>query len=145
MSAEANGLVWLGLRRSIGSWQRLRSSLPHWRCAQLVIIDGYEQLNRAERWLVRMMVKRRNMGLLVTHHGGMQPIPTLVELQPSIDVLEQLVNHLLDRVSPEVPWRGFCTNRHLLKRLLAEEQGSVREVFMRLYDLIEDEREQLRR
>ncbi len=81
------------------------------------------------------------MGLLATCHRRSLWLPTLVEIAPTAELVQQLVIQRLagDKQVSQAD-RQRWTDLSLLQQWLAQEQGSVREVFMRLYDCYEDSR-----
>lgn len=80
------------------------------------------------------------MGLLATSHRKHWLLPTLVETAATPDRVQQLVTQRLAHAGhlTESQQREF-RELSLLAQLLHEERGSVREVFMRLYDRYEDQ------
>lgn len=133
----ARQIVWLTLRRPTAMdlhWER-------WPRGSLLAIDGFEQLSRWGRWRVRTVVASRGVGLLVTSHRPLSrswfgaSLPTLIEMNPSPQTVRMLVERLL-ATDPQLDpsERSRLVDERYLARLLREEQGSIREVFMRLYD-----------
>ena len=96
------------------------------RKALLLIIDGYEQLGRFERWKLKRRCRRAGVGLLVTAHCP-TGLPTLLELAPDRRLIEQLVANLCAKLpSPVSP--GDIAASH------ARHGSNVREVLFALYD-----------
>jgi hypothetical protein len=100
--------------------------------ANLLSIDGYEQLSTLARWRLAWLCRGRRLGLLVTSH---QPtsLPTLYCTKPTPELVNNLVARLLGgELSPE--WREAA------ERSFVERHGDVREVLFELYDLYELQR-----
>ena len=110
----------------------VRDAMARANRATQVIVDGYEQLSTFHRIRLCHRCRRSRAGLLVTTHQNGR-LPTLVELQCSVETVQRLVERLLDngpkRVRPTDVSRCFET-----------QQGNVREVFFALYDLYERRR-----
>ncbi len=84
------------------------------------------------------------MGLLATCHHPSRLLPTLRTLTPTAELVQRLVaDRLADSRSLSQPDRGEwvkeLTDERMIQHWLTEERGSVREVFMRLYDYYEDQ------
>jgi len=58
------------------------------------IMDGYEQLSWWSRRRIESICRRRRCGPLITAHRDMG-LPTLINLQPSLELVEQVVQRLL--------------------------------------------------
>lgn len=103
----------------------------------LVVIDGYEQLSRWSRLILRGSCWWHGCGLLVTTHQELG-LPTLVETRPSLDLAQQLAERLLADCLPggrrellgDEEWEG----------LWREKSGNLREVWFALYDRFESRR-----
>jgi hypothetical protein len=99
----------------------------------LFMVDGYEQLGWLTRLRLHRMCRRSGAGLLVTAHDPCS-IPTLIQLAPALNLVEQLVGDLCSRVSTPI------TNSHVAASH-ACHGSNVREIFFALYD----QHERLRR
>ena len=102
-------------------------NLPHKQPGKsLLAIDGYEQLNRWSRWSLCRRCRRNGWGLLVTTHEPVS-IPTLIQLRPSLETLQAIVNRLLPpgvrTLTPEDVIQAFEAAR-----------GNLREALFDLYD-----------
>jgi hypothetical protein len=108
-----------------GSWVQDTSGAR----ANLLIIDGYEQLSHWQRLLVRWQCRRRGWGLLVTAHADVG-LPTIlttkVDLEAACDVVAQLTAGLPTRISDAVVAEHFHA-----------AGGNLRETLFRLYDVWE--------
>ncbi len=126
-------------------FQTVYSALAGSSGGRVLILDGFEQLSTAAAICVCWMVRRRAMGLLVTCHRRSLFVPTVIELKPTAQLVQQLVVERLaaDSHLCEADRRRW-TDLELLQQWLAQERGSVREVFMRLYDCYEESRLQAR-
>ncbi|MEN6405550.1 MAG: hypothetical protein ABFC77_03670 [Thermoguttaceae bacterium] len=96
----------------------------------VLIVDGYEQLSRWQRWTLRRVCRRRSLGLLITSHESVG-LPRLHQTQVDRPLAEQVVAVLLgDR-----PWP---ISREQLGRLLDRHGGDLRETLFALYDCCEE-------
>lgn len=115
-----------GARRMPLRWHREARSAG----ANLIVVDGYEQLGLAGRIALSARCRRRGWGLLVTAHRHVG-LPTLLTIAPSVAttqaVVHRLVGHDSARVSPE-----------LVAACFADCGGNVRETLFALYDCWED-------
>lgn len=128
-------------RRGQRPFRTVYNSVSEWTRGDVLILDGFEQLSTLQAICVCWMARRRGMGLLVTCHRHSLWLPTLVEIAPTAQLVQQLVVQRLagERQVSQADRRRW-TDLELLQQWLAQEQGSVREVFMRLYDCYEDSR-----
>ncbi len=103
---------------------------------EIIVVDGFEQLN----WLTRLQLKRRcrraGAGLLVTAHVPMG-LPALIQLSPSRRLIEQLVAALCAQI-PSGITSGDVAASH------ASHGSNVREIFFDLYDRHERLRRKIR-
>lgn len=129
----------LSLRRGQRPFQMICKTVPQWTHGGVLVLDGFEQLSTTQAICVCWMVRRRSMGLLATCHRRSLWLPTLVEIAPTAELVQQLViQRLAGDSQVSQADRQQWTDLELLQQLLTQEQGSVREVFMRLYDCYED-------
>jgi hypothetical protein len=110
---------------------RLRSLAQ--RPETIVIVDGYEQLARWNRYRLKAFCRRRALGLLVTSHDSVG-LPDLYRTTTSPELAERLVHTLLDG-------RSFPLSSEDLGTRLAAHGGDLRELLFELYDLYEARRE----
>ena len=92
----------------------------------VVIVDGYEQLGRWQRWRLDRLCRRRRCGLLVTAHRSVG-LPQLLETFTTLELAEQLVDQLS-------PGEARIDRREIAARFLARE-GNLRELLFDCYDL----------
>ena len=97
--------------------------------ANLIIVDGYEQLSRTNRVWLNVRCRQKGWGVLVTSHCDMG-LPTLLEIVPSLNVTEAVVEHLLGASKQAV-------GREDISRAFAATGGNLRETLFALYDLYE--------
>lgn len=94
--------------------------------ANLIVIDGYEQLSCWNRWRVQCVCRRKAWGLLVTAHGP-TGLPRLFETTANLADLQRIVETLLsgtyDSIEPEVVARQYQASG-----------GNARETLFSLYD-----------
>lgn len=116
-----------GERKLPGGWEKLAAAAG----ANLIIIDGYEQLSSWSRWRLRVRCRKQHWGLLVTSHANVG-LPALISTVGSLEMAQQLVQRLLPpgdtRVRPE----------HVAACYAAAD-GNMRETLFRLYDVWEEE------
>ena len=95
----------------------------------VIVVDGYEQLGRLERWRLRRRCQRQAWGLLVVVHASVG-LPTICELNISNELANRVVSGLLDE-------REFTANEPLIAELLRRHRGNLRDVLFDLYDRYE--------
>ncbi|MBA4018673.1 MAG: hypothetical protein C0483_16020 [Pirellula sp.] len=102
---------------------------------EVLMVDGYEQLGVVARSKLAFEVARRQAGLLVTSHRNVRwpiPLPVIYATHPGVELAERLALELLSRSRhPE------AVSAAEIRGLYEAEQGNLREVFFRLYDLYE--------
>ncbi|MEX0612278.1 MAG: hypothetical protein WD738_03535 [Pirellulales bacterium] len=96
------------------------------KCRRLILIDGYDQLGWFERLRLTRLCRRQKLGLLVTAHGPLR-IPTLIRLEPGLQLVQQLVAELAARVSTSIGAADVNASH-------ACYGCNVREIFFDLYD-----------
>lgn len=144
----AGDIAWLGLRRaSQRPLPQIMASRKYWGHGGLLVLDGLEQLRPWELLCVRVAQRAAGMGLLATCHRRLRTpglsLATLVNTTADAEVVQRLITKRLESYSGLSPaLKDELTQIQLIERLLGEEQGSVREVFMRLYDMLENRRVQ---
>jgi hypothetical protein len=111
-----------GVRRL--SQTELRQALS--RRSAIVVVDGYEQLSWLRRLRVRAECRRAAAGLLVTSHTATE-LPLLVELQPDIATLRQLVDILTSAIPSPVTIDDIVASH-------ASHGSNVRDCLFELYD-----------
>lgn len=113
-----------GARRSPAGWVR-QAKLTD---ANLIVVDGYEQLSARGRFAVKAHCRSRGWGLVVTTHRDVG-FPTLTLTSSNLEMAQGVVRRLLSgqdrhaRVSPQVVADCF-----------AACGGDVRETLFALYD-----------
>jgi hypothetical protein len=94
----------------------------------VVLVDGYEQLNRWNRSRLKRGCQRRGLGLLVTAHQSVG-LPLLFHTEPTVAMAEAIVAQLLEGRNPlDASSIRESYNRH---------HGDLREMLFDLYDLYE--------
>ena len=106
-----------------------RAELKRLRRGSVVIVDGYEQLARRRRALLRRFCRRRRLGLVVTSHASMGN-PDLVRTAPSLALAETMVEDLLRRSASTV-------DKDAIHQSFRRHEGNLREVLFDLYDVCE--------
>jgi hypothetical protein len=106
-----------------------RRELNQFGPADLVVIDGYEQLGRYQRWRLSRHCRRRHFGLLVTSHGACD-LPVLFRTEPTLGLIEHLIEHHL-------PAHEGRIGRQDVQHAWQRHAANVREVFFELYDRFE--------
>lgn len=118
-----------------GGERRLRLSGQEWRklgAGSILIVDGYEQLSRMSRVIVRSRCYLRDCGLLVTAHTD-AGLPILVRTTGSEDTLQQLI-------AEHLPPHGGCIMPADIRDVFDRHQGNLREALFDLYDRFESRR-----
>lgn len=98
----------------------------------IIIIDGYEQLNWYGRKRVLRRVASAHWGLLATTHQTCK-LPVVYETKPSLALTRQIVARLQRQQSGGITSSELAASFH-------RQQGNVREVLFELYDLAEQRR-----
>ncbi len=65
----------------------------------IVVVDGYEQLSRWNRWRLRRRCRAITTGLLVTSHADV-PLPVLFRTKTDVVLAEKIVSYLLRSITP---------------------------------------------
>ncbi|MCG8584049.1 MAG: hypothetical protein MI757_04980 [Pirellulales bacterium] len=110
-----------------------------WRASTQLVVDGYEQLGRFNRWRLKRHCRRRSCGLLVTTHEDLG-LPTIFTTKPTPEATERLVAQLLDLHGHGnlVGTGPYASSR--IDDAFRKHHGDVREVLFELYDLYESNR-----
>jgi hypothetical protein len=98
----------------------------------VLTVDGYEQLSRWSRFMLKRHCRRRGWGLLVTAHASVA-LPGLYRATATPDLAERIVARLIDGRSPPITGQE-------VKECFARHNGNLREVLFDLYDLYEKRR-----
>ena len=114
-----------GQRRLPDGWSR--HAAPD--APLVVLVDGYEQLARWNRYRLNRLCRRRAWGLVVTAHEPVG-LPDLFCTEVHAELACQLVAELLDG-------RPAPVTLDELRRRLEHHRGNFREVLFELYDLCE--------
>ena len=95
----------------------------------VVIVDGYEQLSRWNRFWLKRRCRRRNLGLLATSHVSVG-LPEIYRTAVTPESAGRVVNLLLDGRTPPFGEAELsdCLSRHA---------GNLREALFELYDVCE--------
>jgi hypothetical protein len=101
----------------------------------VVVIDGYEQLSRWNRWRLKRQCRRRRFGLLITAHIPLG-LPDLYHTDVTPDLVQRVVARLAPAEADRPAGPAEVTAR------LAARNGNLREVLFDLYDLYEQRRRQ---
>ncbi|MBQ2790560.1 MAG: hypothetical protein IJE97_13065, partial [Thermoguttaceae bacterium] len=100
---------------------------------KVVFFDGFEQLSYANRVVVRTFCRMNRLGLLLTTHSPAIGIPVLFRATPSVEILRQILNYLLDDLD-------MTPEDSELEILLKNFNYDVREILFSLYDAFESYR-----
>jgi hypothetical protein len=104
---------------------------------EIVVVDGYEQLNRWSRWRLDRRCRALGSGLLVTAHGP-TGLPLLFRTAVDEKLAERIVDHLLGTY-------GNCPSvidRDDVRRAWSKHGGNLRETFFDLYDTYQNRAQQ---
>jgi hypothetical protein len=105
---------------------------PDWRAnaarvqAHTVVVDGFVQLSRWQRWQLKRRCARHEWNLLVTAHQDVG-LPTLLNLAPSLSTLLQVADRLQLGFANPVPSEQVA-------RRFESCRGNLREALLALYD-----------
>jgi hypothetical protein len=113
----------------------LPRSRPRWRSLDdksVLIIDGYEQLNRVSRAILWFQQKVRCFGVLVTAHTDVG-FPTVARTHGDLAVLHRLIEE-------ELPCDAGSIAPDEIARAFERRRGNLREALFELYDLFERRR-----
>lgn len=134
-SDQATSVVWLQMRGRRESSKLLCKTSSQWaRPDRVLIIDGYEQLSHFRRAWVALTTLRSSRGLLVTSHRS-TCLPTLVRTQVDASLAMRLLDQLLPQDQPQ---RSELLDAGRLEQLLVKHRGNLRELFMELFDEVQD-------
>jgi hypothetical protein len=92
-----------------------------------LIVDGYEQLSRWQRWRLRRHCTRLRSGLLVTAHTD-AGLPTIYHVHPGLGDFQQIARLL---AAPS----GWKVSDEQLADVYTRHAGNIREGLFALYDL----------
>jgi hypothetical protein len=106
--------------------------IPGLSASTLVIVDGYEQLGRWNRWRLGRLCSARGWGLLVTAHRP-AGLPLVAQTSASLELAQTIVGRLLPS--------GSSIGRQEVAERFAAQQGNLRELLWELYDLYEARRD----
>ncbi len=101
----------------------------------ILVIDGYEQLNRLSRFRLKRFCRRRGMGLLITAHVPMG-LPTLFQTAATPELLAKIVAYLSAN-QPQM------ISEDVLTLLFTQHRGDLREILFELYDIYEQNKPNL--
>ncbi len=110
-------------------WRPSAQQTRRWNAQTLVVVDGYERLNRWSRWRLRALCWQRRAGLLVTAHQNVG-LPTLLQTAVSPEIARLIVRDLQREGETLV-------NEQDVAQVLEARQGNLREALFDLYDLYE--------
>jgi hypothetical protein len=102
------------------------------RTRQIMVIDGYEQLSRCRRWLLKRLCRRRGWGLVVTAHASVG-LPPLWQTATTPELAQRIVDQLTAGQTPPLAPSE-------LAECLARHHGDLRETLFHLYDRYEEMR-----
>ena len=121
-------VVWLRLRSRASS--RLRSSKEYWKAGDLLIVDGWEQLDWWTRFQVPAAARKMGLRMLVTLHKQRWPdrFPVLHRSEVCTEQAWQIVQGLAPEFARE------HLDREQVSSLLRIHNGNFREALMDLYD-----------
>jgi hypothetical protein len=101
-----------------------------WGRRTLVVVDGYEQLTRWQRFRLRSACRRRRAGLLITTHRP-QGLPTLWTTNPTPELAWTVVQRLQRETSEPL------ISKEDVHHYFARNRGDLRETLFSLYDVFE--------
>ena len=98
----------------------------------LLVVDGYEQLGRFQRFRLKRFCRRGGFGLLVTAHTSVG-LPELFRTTAELAVVQRLVEQFQCECT-------FHVTQSEVAERFSQHAGNVREVLFDLYDLYESRR-----
>ena len=99
--------------------------------ANVLFLDGFEQLSFIPRMRLRKYCRDRKMGLVLTTHLPVFGLPILFKTAASLETVRHLVHYLVDDES-------FTVGEEDVKALYAQNRGNCRTILFDLYDRFED-------
>jgi hypothetical protein len=102
--------------------------------ALIAIVDGYEQLSRLSRFLLKRYCSRSHIGLLVTAHRQTD-IKTIHHVMPTVETANRIVALLLRDTRIAFP-------SELVNSIYKKHGGNIREVLFELYDFAERKKQE---
>lgn len=130
--------LWLSLRSGKSRFRFLSLPLQCLRKGDLLILDGFEQLNWIQQRWVRLVTRLKGCGLLVTSHQCVG-LPTLKRTDVTAELAERIVKNARLQATGDESLPGSVAAKDL-QQLLNKHQGNMRECLMELYDLEEHHR-----
>lgn len=95
----------------------------------LLIVDGYEQLSRWNRFKLKRRCRRRGWGLLVTVHESVG-FAEIHRTAVSEELAAKIVEHLMEERTP-------AFGRDEISAAFARHRGDIREMLFDLYDVFD--------
>ena len=122
-----------GQRHMPTAWQKTAWNAFEQGRSTMVIVDGFEQLNRFCCWRVKHICRAKNWGLLVTAHKAVG-LPTLYRTSTSAALAQSLTETLLS---------GYETTitPDQIQKAFQHHDGNLRNVFFALFDHYERNRD----
>jgi hypothetical protein len=126
---------WFQLRKGhpiqVEFWDRVNRL----ESGSLLVVDGFEQLSRWNRWRTRWLTRQHRSGLLVTGHRSFG-LPTLTRTRATLSILQTLVERAGLQLAANSPQHRALTEVNL-EALLKRHRENLRECLMELYDVVE--------
>lgn len=108
----------------------------HLAGANLLIVDGYEQLSHISRLRLGWQLWRRGWGAIVTAHRDVG-FPTLYRTSASVELTERIVARLVPSGDPAID--QHVIDHGAIAASFSAARGDVRETLFALYDHFERE------
>ncbi|HEV7672137.1 MAG TPA: hypothetical protein VGS22_26770 [Thermoanaerobaculia bacterium] len=105
---------------------RLRALLREMETREVLLLDGFDHLSRLARFGLLRRIAKIDGGLLTTSHQAERSLPTLIELAPGPELLEDLARDLAGAAEIEGLAFAEIHRRH---------RGNVRTALREMYDL----------
>ncbi len=110
---------------------------PGTELPELLVIDGSECLTWINRQVLFKSTANRGIKLLITSHIPISGLPIVCTLTPDFPRFSKLVHQLLIGTGME---RHF--DERLLREVYQKANANIREAFMTLYDVAEQQKQQ---
>jgi hypothetical protein len=125
------------LRQQLRASKRIRRELAGLAKGGLLIIDGWEQLGPLARWQIMAKASAKQVTLLATAHRHLPGWTVLFETGASLNMVRSLANDLLH----DSPFELRKLVDDWLKDHGVTSRTNVRELWFKVYDLVEDARQ----
>lgn len=114
------------------SVQRFALSFPRWRLANIVLIDGYEQLSLIRRLQIAIAARWNRYPVVATSHSSHWGCRVVWLTSIDQQTERWVMQRLLQGASPEVVEQALCSGHW--QRSRAKHKQNLRETLFDMYD-----------